>query len=240
LVLQDLSNTHQGYERVDFSRLERWHVPLAALAAFHKRFTQRLMDNQIRAHADSPSQVEAYIHKLARAFQQFMADHRGLVGAPIFDLLADSIPVLRAIEIEKAQQVVQNKLTTILHRDAHVKNFLYPRSDGDQAVIVDWQFWGLGVGTFDLRHLLGSALKGHLRDHQEALVRFYYDRYMDGLEVDYTWEDCWLDYRQGIIDNLFMPVWQYAGFGWGVDRWGKTLEAAVENYYVLGCDRINL
>ena len=240
LVLEDLADSHHSHETVDFSRLENWEIALAALANFHKRFTKRLTAEHIQAHADAPGDVEIYTKKLKSAFQKFKTDHRDLVSEPVLSLMARSIPLIRAIEIEKAGRVLNNELTTILHRDAHVKNFLYPRSADDHAVIVDWQFWGLGIGTFDLRHLLGSALKGDLRAHQEELVRYYYDHYRDGLNVDYTWSDCWLDYRKGIIDNLFMPVWQYTGFGWDVKYWGKTLEASVENFYALDCDQIVL
>lgn len=240
LVLEDLAESHQSYETVDFSRLENWEIALAALANFHKRFTKRLTAEHIQAHADAPGDVEDYIKKLEGAFRKFKTDHRDLVKEPVLSLMERSIPFIRVFETEKANRVLKNELTTILHRDAHVKNFLYPRSADDDAVIVDWQFWGLGIGTFDLRHLLGSALKDDLRAHQEELVRYYYGHYTDGLDVDYTWSDCWLDYRKGIIDNLFMPVWQYAGFGWDFNHWGNTLEAAVENYYALGCDQIVL
>ena len=106
--------------------------------------------------------------------------------------------------------------------------------------MVDWQFWGLGIGAFDLRHLLGSALRGDMRQHQRALVAHYYSAYLNELDVDYSWEACWSDYRKGIIDNLFMPVWQYTGFGWPYEKWGKTLESAVENYTTLDCDQIAL
>lgn len=240
LVLEDLSETHQSYEMVDFSRLENWKTALSAIANFHKRFTHQLTADQIQAYADAPGEVAVYIEKLESAFIQFKMDHTHRVAGPVLTLMERSIPLIRAVEIEKAARVQNNQLTTILHRDAHVKNFLYPRAADVPAVIVDWQFWGLGVGTFDLRHLLGSALKENLRSYQEELVRYYYDHYRDGLDVDYAWEDCWLDYRKGIIDNLFMPVWQYTGFGWDVAHWGKTLEASVENYYALGCDQIGL
>jgi thiamine kinase-like enzyme len=240
LVLEDLGDSHQSHEAVDFSRLENWQTALSALADFHKRYTHRLTAEQIRAYADTQRDVAAYIEKLEGAFHKFKTDHANVMAETELTLMERSIPLIQVIEFEKADRVFENKLTTILHRDAHVKNFLYPRSAIDGAKLVDWQFWGVGIGTFDLRHLLGSALKNDLRPHQEELVRYYYAQYRDGLDVVYAWEDCWLDYRKGIIDNLFMPVWQYTGFGWDIGHWGKTLDAAVENYYALGCDQIVL
>jgi hypothetical protein len=238
LVLEDLSESYQSHEAIDFSQLENWQVALSALADFHKCFTNRLTAEQIQTHADASGDVESYIQKLERAYDQFQTDQRGLVAEPVLALMRRLIPLIRVIELDKAERVHKNELTTILHRDAHVKNFLYPHSPDAPAMLVDWQFWSLGIGTYDLRHLLGSALRVELRPHQVDLVRYYYEHYRDGLDVAYPWSDCWLDYRKGIIDNLFMPVWQYTGFGWDVGRWGKTLKAAVENYQALGCDQI--
>lgn len=240
LVLQDLTDTHQAHETVDFTDIGNWKIALSALAKFHKRFTKRLTTKQIQTYADSPKDVDPYINKLESAFSKFKTDQSNLVGETVLNLMASLIPLIREIEKEKADRVLNNELTTILHRDAHLKNFLYPRSADDDAVLVDWQFWGLGIGTFDLRHLLGSALKDNLQPYHQELVLFYYEKFIDGLEVDYSWSDCWLDYRKGIIDNLLMPVWQYTGFGWDVVRWGKTLETAIQNYYALDCDQIVL
>lgn len=240
LVLEDLSDSHQNDETINFSRLANWQPALFALADFHRCFTHQLTSEQIQAYGDTPHDVENYVGKLERVFRKFRADHLEQVAAPVLSLMADSIPLIRTFEMEKVKRIHQNKLTTILHRDAHLRNFLYPRSPDDPALIVDWQFWGLGIGAYDLRHLLGSSLDDELRSHQEDLVRSYYERYRDGLDVDYPWEQCWLDYRKGIIDNLFMPVWQYTGFGWDYERWGKYLARSVENFYALGCDQINL
>jgi hypothetical protein len=236
LVLEDLSESHQDYQSLDFSKINNWKYGLRALAKFHRSFTQKLSEEQIQAHADDEQDIEAYIGKLEDAFSKFKCDNRDCVPDTTIELLERCIPLIRAFELEKVYQVRQNQLATILHRDAHLKNFLYPRVGGSETMIVDWQFWGVGIGTFDLRHLLGSALGGDLRGRQQELVRFYYQEYVDGLDYDYSWEDCWSDYRKGIVDNLYMPVWQYTGFGWGVDRWGKTLASAVENFYDLNCD----
>jgi len=236
LVLEDLSDSHQDYQSMDFSKINNWKYGLRALAKFHRSFTQKLSEEQIQAHADDEQDIEAYIGKLEDAFSKFKCDNRDCVPDTTIELLERCIPLIRAFELEKVYQVRQNQLTTILHRDAHLKNFLYPKDAGCETMIVDWQFWGVGIGTFDLRHLLGSALPKELRGHQEELVRYYHHNYSTGFDCIYSFEDCWSDYRKGIVDNLYMPVWQYTGFGWGVDRWGKTLASAVENFYDLNCD----
>jgi hypothetical protein len=238
LVLEDLSDAYLPHSAVDFSDLAPWRCALRSVADFHRGFTGRLSADQIADLAEDEAGIAAYIETLTAAYQQFKRDNRDHVGGEVLGLMAQSIPMIHHIELEKRSRIRQNKLTTVLNRDGHLRNFLYPKTPDRLAKIVDWQFWGVGIGAYDLRHLLGSALNPALRGHQESLVRDYYQAYVAGGGIDYPWEVCWEDYRKGVLDNLFMPVWQYAGFGWGVDRWGETLKAAVENYWALACDRL--
>ena len=240
LVLEDLSETHQDYQEIDFTDLESWKCALTALADFHKNFIGKLSQQQILDHTDDVNEIEGYIGKLKTAYDKFRVYAQGRVDPSVFSLLERTIPIIRKIELEKVSRINQNNITTLLNRDCHLKNFLYPKMAGESAKIVDWQFWGMGIGTFDLRHLLGSALRGDLRKHQRELVQIYYQQLIRGFPLDYNWDLCWEDYRKGVIDNLFMPVWQYAGFGWEYERWESTLYAAIENFYALNCDEITV
>jgi hypothetical protein len=240
LVLEDLEKDYFAHDAVDFAVKDNWLMALTALATFHRNLTGKLASSQVAVHADGLYDLDRYIGKLQDAFMRFRKNNCEVVDEAVLALLEQSIPVLYAIERENRKRVQANQMTTVLHRDAHIRNFLYPRMQGNAAKIVDWQFWGLGIGTYDLRHLLGSSLKPEMRGEQFSLVRHYFDIYTANSQIEYAWEDCWDDYRKGIIDNLFMPVWQFAGFGWSHQEWGGTLQAAVENYYALGCDKMQI
>jgi len=137
LVLEDLSTSHCSYETIDFSNLNSWKAPLRALANFHRAFTGKLTQEQIHSIADDRDAVEGYLQKLENAFQQFKVDHQGLVDESVFALMDRSLPLIRQFELEKLARIAENKLTTVLNRDAHLMNFLYPRTVDGEAVIVD-------------------------------------------------------------------------------------------------------
>jgi thiamine kinase-like enzyme len=184
--------------------------------------------------------VDEYIDRLRDSYARFKEEFRNIISDSALVLLEQSIPDLYRIEKENIRRMKERNLTTVTHGDAHLGNFLYPDTLDGTAVIVDWQFWNIGIGTYDLRHLLGSALDNEMKKHQEELVRYYYQILFDGESVTYSWEACWADYRKGILDNLFMPVWQYTGFGWEPEKWMGTLKSAVANYYELGCGELEL
>lgn len=79
-----------------------------------------------------------------------------------------------------------------------------------------------------------------MRHLQRELVQYYYQVLIEDIQGEYSWADCLRDYKLGIVDNLFMPVWQYAGFNWGYERWASSLMSTVENYYELGCNSLQI
>ena len=240
LVLEDLSPTYTGYQKIDAVDLETWRFAVRALAGFHKFFINKLSENQILAKSETEIGVQSYVEKLRTAYSRFKEDHAGQIEKNVFQLLEKSISDLLKIEQDKNARIKDNSITTITHGDSHIRNFLFPENKHDIAKIVDWQFWNIGVGTYDLRHLLGHILDYHIGQHQKSLVGYYFQTLSKNMSLDYSWEECWTDYRKGILDNLFMPVWQYAGFGWEYGRWIETLNSAVENYYELECDNLEL
>ena len=79
-----------------------------------------------------------------------------------------------------------------------------------------------------------------MRKYQKELVEYYYEIITRRKDLNYSWDECWRDYKLGIIDNLFMPIWQYVGFHWEYDRWKETLKNVIDNYIELECDRISI
>jgi hypothetical protein len=239
LVLSDLTDAYNDYQAVDFNDIANWQCAVRSIAYFHRLFLNKLTEEQIRSRLQTRDEIDGYILNLRNAYARFKDYCDGRVEPKVLSLLADSIPVIERIEIEKNERLRRRKDVTITHGDGHIRNFLYPKAAGQLAQLVDWQFWNVGVGTYDLRHLIGSGLSKEMRHLQKDLVKYYYQVLTEDAKSKYSWDDCWRDYKLGIVDNLFMPVWQYAGFNWPYERWSNALTSAVENYYELGCDSLD-
>lgn len=240
IVLADMSKNYAEHHQMDFSDLQVWKCAVRSLASFHQGFVGNIPQGTGDFLRQTNPSTEQYIEKLKKAVAQFAEQHKDSLAESVLQLIRRSVPDLYQIEIDKKRRVEAGTLATLTHGDAHTRNFLYPPVLEETAIIIDWQFWNIGIGTYDLRHLLGSALSENMKKHQKELVKEYHHSFSENLGQNYSWEDCWLDYKKGVLDNLFMPVWQYAGFGWEMDRWMDTLTAAVENYYHLKCDELDL
>jgi hypothetical protein len=129
-------------------------------------------------------------------------------------------------------RVVAGKGITIVHRDPHPLNFLYPADPAvDGVKLIDWQSWRVDTGTDDLAYMM--ACHWPLSEH-DGLEQAMLVRYLHGLEAagvgDYRWDDLIYDYRASIIRCLFFLLisWSPAkwteGIGWR-ERVARGLDA---------------
>jgi aminoglycoside/choline kinase family phosphotransferase len=95
---------------------------------------------------------------------------------------------------------------TIVHNDYRLDNLLFhPASD--EVAVVDWQTCALGVGPTDLAYFIGAGLSTEdRRAHEDELVRTYHQALGDAGVDDYSWDQCWTDYRRGSWSGVFMAV----------------------------------
>lgn len=100
---------------------------------------------------------------------------------------------------ETAHRIIDNKNVTICNGDSHIYNFMLPLSDSSSPLIVDFQFWGEGVGTGDLAHLTRVSFSNELKfEIQLPLVEHSMWQYT-GFKINYAE---WKDDLQGLIYNF--------------------------------------
>ncbi len=109
---------------------------------------------------------------------------------------------------------------TLVHGDAHLGNFLFPRDAGSSAAyLADWQFWHPTIGGTDLAFMIAAEWEPETRRRLEhGLLQRYYDGLLAHGVQRYGWQQCWDDYRLSVIlVSIFIPVWRWAVFRWAPD-----------------------
>ena len=105
---------------------------------------------------------------------------------------------------------MKKKDNTLLHIDAHFWNFLYPKDINNEnlkACLTDWATWGIGVGCQDLAFMLGIFLS---HDSRRLMEKDLMERYYNGLlklgVENYSWDECWYDYKLSALLNLYRII----------------------------------
>ena len=95
---------------------------------------------------------------------------------------------------------------TIVHGDYRLDNLLLGPQPDDVAV-VDWQTIALGTAASDAAYFVGAGLLPDVRrEHEQDLIRTYYDDLVSAGVRDFTWDECWRDYRRATYAGLIMAV----------------------------------
>ena len=68
---------------------------------------------------------------------------------------------------------------------------------------------------------------------EKELLKFYYEKLRVYGVTNYSWEECWWDYRFSALQNVIVPFWQCIIKIPGVIWWGH-LERYFQNFDDLG------
>jgi hypothetical protein len=162
------------------------------------------------------------------------------------DFLGDRISEKQKKTLEQtvnAENVFRNRLCsgglTLVHGDSHFWNFFLPKDKKvDSIRIFDWQGFSSGFGLLNIAQFMGLHLYSDMRKRiQKRVLRAYHETLLSVGVKDYTWEDCWYDYRLSAIPQLWSPIGNW-NQNVPAHIWWSKLESAFAIFDDLECQEI--
>ena len=108
---------------------------------------------------------------------------------------------------EKYDSLIQSlpiSKVTIIHSDLRAENFFFDWGDSDNPIVIyDWALARIGRGPVDLAFPLGVYVDTELhRKIEKDILVSYHKRLLEKGVSDYTFDECWDDYRVGLLLRL--------------------------------------
>jgi hypothetical protein len=95
----------------------------------------------------------------------------------------------------------------LVHGDYRLDNMLISPHDDPTLTVVDWQTIKSGNPLADVAYVIASSLTPEVRKSVERdLVEDYHRRLTAAGIGNYSWEDCWNDYRRGSLSGFTIMV----------------------------------
>lgn len=218
LVLEDVADVTPGddLEGCPPDRAEPVVDRLAALhAGYWGRYGQPGLEWLPRFDQDQPDVF------FERVWRKMAIRHRHTLPAdfpPIAEELCAKLPAFRA-------RMAQAPLT-VAHGDVRTDNLLFTSTG---VTFVDWQLVEWARGPLDLGYFLTQSFHPDDRRKREtALV----DRYHAALTAHgvrgYTRNDCWQDYRLGVLQNACTFIFAGGSLDFATDRAKRLLAVTLE------------
>ncbi|MCP3989158.1 MAG: phosphotransferase [Actinomycetia bacterium] len=97
--------------------------------------------------------------------------------------------------------------TTFVHGDYRLDNLLFPASGIEPITVIDWQICLRGKGSYDTGYFMSQSLDPAQRSEIERdLLRHYWDHLVEGGVSGYDFDQCWEDYRLGLLYCFVYPA----------------------------------
>lgn len=192
LLLEDLAPGRVGDQLATCS-IDEAKTALRALAGLHAAFwnSPRLKEFSWMPGVDDPMLIGLISMLYEQSWPTFIERYGDQVPPeilPIGEKFGQSFTEL-AKELE-------DRPLTITHADYRLDNMFFDLADGSPIAIIDWQLAQRGPAMGDVAYFLaGNLTTESRREHQDDLVRVYYDALVEcGIE-GYEYETCAEDYR---------------------------------------------
>jgi hypothetical protein len=85
--------------------------------------------------------------------------------------------------------------------------------------------------------MIGLHWYPSLRQRSEKDLLKAYHETITNAGISYSWDECWLDYRESNIMNLFIPIWQWQRNSSAM-VWWSHLERSHLTFNDLNCDEL--
>ena len=147
-------------------------------------------------------------NRTLKRFLKLLGDRISDKRKELFKTIFSLFPQFSVERIKKKENI------TLIHSDTHFWNFFYPKdieNEKYKALLFDWQSWNIGVGGQDLAYMIGLRLYPESRRLiEKVLIKRYHNDLLKFGVKNYSWDDCWYDYRLGALLNLYRNLWWWS------------------------------
>lgn len=101
-----------------------------------------------------------------------------------------------------------DRATTLCHGDLRLDNVFWGSVDGSAPVtLIDWQIAIKARGPYDVAYFMSQSVDPATRASiEEGLLREYHRQLVDGGVKEYSFDQCWDDYRTSTMFCVTYPV----------------------------------
>jgi uncharacterized protein DUF1679 len=202
LLLEDMAGSQVG--DLFASRVDEVSLVVEAIPAFHARWWNHPELDRLRwlFPVDHPAVVKGlgstFAASLQRASAKFPDAFAGPIGSVSRSITADYGAMARRFG---------ERPRTLVHGDLHLQQVFFPNKQGGRFAIFDWQTIARGFGGQDLARIIAACLDpADRRANEREFVGTYHAGLVARGVGDYDLDECWNDYRLGVLWSVVTNV----------------------------------
>jgi Ecdysteroid kinase-like family len=200
LLMEDMSTTGRVGDQVGGCKFTQAELAFKHLAVLHASWWNR---DELSELSWLPTLVELARAALSQAYPQGWRPFVEAYGHVLPADVREAAPDLNE-RVLKLVDEFEGGPMTLVHGDWRLDNFFFGNAGaGYGLAVVDWQVTNRGYPTYDLAWFLGGNLEPEQRRQWEGeLIRLYQRTLAEKGVADYSFDECWQDYRRNLLAIL--------------------------------------
>jgi hypothetical protein len=177
---------------------------LREIAGFHATWWAH---PELESFADwLPSAESPYIAMVQNAYTNALPKLRGNFGFFLSEAVMSAAERLADVYADAIEVGAFRHPHTFVHGDFRLDNMMFGPSG--EVTLLDWQLPCKANALWDVAYFLAGNFEPEWRrQHQDHLVRLYHDALVANGVRDYSFEQCWEDYRaNGLVLLTYLVV----------------------------------
>jgi aminoglycoside/choline kinase family phosphotransferase len=206
IVLEDLSETHFQSEYPVPLSMNWCRKAVRCLAKIHAAGWDRGELAPILGGFGTKESVEDWSERSRRAWREFSP----FLGDRLSDSRRRTIETVMECIHEVLGRTLRTAQQTVLHRDTHLWNFLYPVEEKGDVKLFDWQFCEYGLAADDLVPMIALNWFRERRARFENMMLREYHAALTGAGVTgYGLGALETEYRWSVLKGIVTPIMQW-------------------------------
>ena len=241
VLLEDLSNEFYQPKEIDLTLEDIWFSAACSLANLHTAFWNLDEIGSKDLIIDSMEEINSYIKNTYDSYEKFMKYAGNRFDTETLNIFEHALRISVDLETERYKRICNKDNITLIHGDSHIYNFMFPHNQSKYSIIIDFQFWGVGIGPRDLAHLTRESFpKTYGEEFHQLLMRKYHETLLLNGINGYSWNNCWKDYQKQVASMLLIPMLQYAFFDLKYEDWISDISSLIFTYKLLHCEQLKV
>jgi hypothetical protein len=202
LVLEDLAPAEQG-DQIRGCTPGEAELALNNLAGLHgSKWCDESLDLHEWLSRVTPDVAKLFTNLLTPSTEAFIDRYRDRMPAEDATVLRQFAGAAQSWLLARQEHFAP------VHGDYRLDNLMFGTPSGGAPVAaVDWQTLSIGHPVRDVAYFMGNAMEPALRrTHERSLVGAYHRALLDAGVVNYSFEQCFDDYRFGQFQGPLVTV----------------------------------
>lgn len=209
LLLEDLAPALVG-DQIAGCSLELAEIAITELAKFHATWwnSPELEKLDWMPGYEAEWYMEAVEDGYGQAWEPFVQFTKDYLTPEMEDVCRRYGKAVRKIMLAVGQKMPR----TIVHGDFRLDNLFFASPEGGPRFgVIDWQISTKGGGIFDVAYFVcGTLPEAERKSAEVALIKLYHDTLLQNGVSDYSFDQCWHDYR---LSALFLLAYSVIALG---------------------------